>query len=243
MLSHVVALSGGKDSTAMALRLRELNPDVPYQYICTPTGDELPEMQAHWELCERLLGAPLIRLGKPGVTLDSLITGFKALPSHRMRWCTRMLKIDPAKAYMQKLSGDSVMYVGLRADEEERQGLLWSGGTRFPMREWGWKVGDVWAYLAKRGVKIPRRTDCARCYHQRLVEWKTLWAQHPDLYASAVAQEEVTGHTFRSPGRDEWPAKLSELAKEFAKGRKLRGESAYRERVANGEAPCRVCSL
>jgi predicted PP-loop superfamily ATPase len=45
---HIVALSGGKDSTAMALRLRELHPDVPYRFIITPTGNELPTMDAHW---------------------------------------------------------------------------------------------------------------------------------------------------------------------------------------------------
>lgn len=43
MTTHVVGLSGGKDSTAMALRLRELNPDTPYTYIITPTGDECPK--------------------------------------------------------------------------------------------------------------------------------------------------------------------------------------------------------
>ena len=56
-LAHIVALSGGKDSTAMALRLAELNPDVPYNYICTPTGDEFPEMFAHWRRLGDMLGA------------------------------------------------------------------------------------------------------------------------------------------------------------------------------------------
>ena len=47
MTTHVVALSGGKDSTAMALRLAEIEPQ-DYVYLCTPTGDELPEMEQHW---------------------------------------------------------------------------------------------------------------------------------------------------------------------------------------------------
>lgn len=41
--AHVVALSGGKDSTALALRLKEIEPR-EYQYVCTPTGDELPDL-------------------------------------------------------------------------------------------------------------------------------------------------------------------------------------------------------
>jgi predicted PP-loop superfamily ATPase len=56
MLRHVVALSGGKDSTALALRLRELNPETDYTFVCTPTGDELPEMFEHWRKLGDLLG-------------------------------------------------------------------------------------------------------------------------------------------------------------------------------------------
>jgi tRNA(Ile)-lysidine synthase TilS/MesJ len=37
-ISHIVGLSGGKDSTALAIRLKELNPDANYLYVCTPTG-------------------------------------------------------------------------------------------------------------------------------------------------------------------------------------------------------------
>jgi hypothetical protein len=49
---HVLALSGGHDSTALAFLLKDREPR-PYNYVCTPTGDELPEMFAHW----RNLGA------------------------------------------------------------------------------------------------------------------------------------------------------------------------------------------
>jgi predicted PP-loop superfamily ATPase len=38
-VKHVVAISGGKDSTALALRLRELNPDVDYTYVCKQTRE------------------------------------------------------------------------------------------------------------------------------------------------------------------------------------------------------------
>ena len=52
-MTHVVALSGGKDSTALALRLAEVEPR-EYVYLCTPTGRELPEMEAHWTRLEGL---------------------------------------------------------------------------------------------------------------------------------------------------------------------------------------------
>ena len=89
MSKHIVALSGGKDSTALALRLAETT-DVDYTYICTPTGDELPEMLEHWEMLDELLGKPIERLYAKK-DLNGLIEEFDALPNHRMRWCTRIL--------------------------------------------------------------------------------------------------------------------------------------------------------
>ena len=59
---HVVAVSGGKDSTALALRLAELNPETDYTYLITPTGNEPPEMFEHWRKLEGMLRKPFIRL-------------------------------------------------------------------------------------------------------------------------------------------------------------------------------------
>ena len=57
---EIVALSGGKDSTAMALRLAEVEPQVERIYFYTPTGDELPTMVDHWAKLGEMLDAPLI---------------------------------------------------------------------------------------------------------------------------------------------------------------------------------------
>jgi 3'-phosphoadenosine 5'-phosphosulfate sulfotransferase (PAPS reductase)/FAD synthetase len=230
-MKQVIALSGGKDSTAMAIRLRELNPNVDYHLLISPTGNELPEMREHWSRLECLLGKPMIRLLPFGEGVDGLlrlIEQWGALPNHRQRWCTRVLKIEPAIAWMVA-NAPCVQYVGLRADEDadERRGIygeIPGVEQRFPLREWGWGVDDVWGYLAERGVKIPKRTDCGFCYAQRLIEWKRLWEQHPEMYEQAVQLEKATGHTFRSPSRDTWPAPLDELRAEFEAGRRVKGE-------------------
>src|SRR5262245_18499445 len=109
-MNHVVALSGGKDSTAMALRRMEVEPR-NYIYICTPTGRELPEMEAHWSRLEGLLGKPLVRITNG--TLASWIRERRALPNFRMRWCTRVLKIEPMKAFLTA-TRPCIHYVGLR---------------------------------------------------------------------------------------------------------------------------------
>lgn len=98
-MNHVVALSGGKDSTAMALRLHELNPDIPYQYVITPTGNELPPMIDHWNHLAVLLGTKLTVVSS-GFSLTGLIEKQLAIPNHRARWCTRILKIEPYQKYL-----------------------------------------------------------------------------------------------------------------------------------------------
>jgi 3'-phosphoadenosine 5'-phosphosulfate sulfotransferase (PAPS reductase)/FAD synthetase len=231
---HVVALSGGKDSTALALWLVENEPR-DYEFICNETGDELPDMLAHWANLEKMLGSPLIRV-RHTESLTELCETQNALPNWRQRWCTRILKIEPTIRYMQTLSDDSVLYVGLRADEESRPGIYGEDiKSRFPLREIGFNESDVYAFLEARGVCIPARTDCGLCYYQRLGEWQTLYFEHPKKYAEGVALEKKTGYTFRSPGRDKWPADLESLGKEFAAGRQ--------PRKYNNEARCRVCSL
>src|SRR5215475_3929443 len=180
-----VAFSGGKDSTAMALRLHELGES--FELLFTPTGDELPELHAHIAQIAARVGAPVVM--PPNRSLYEWITTYRALPNFRMRWCTRQIKIEPCIAYLLAHPG-STLLVGLRADEEARLGLYGEYATyRYPLREWGWRVRDVWRYLAAQRVTVPRRTDCALCYDQRLIEWYQLYRDHPDRYARGEALE------------------------------------------------------
>ena len=242
-MNHIIALSGGKDSTALALRLAEVEPN-EYTYLITPTGDELPEMVSHWENLERLLGKPLTRITNG--TLNSWIDHFNALPNWRQRWCTRLLKIEPCLAYIKSVN-PATLYVGLRADEEERKGIYSNDViSRFPLREWGWGIDQVNKYLRDKGITIPRRTDCARCYGQKLGEWKSLWKKHPDLYSDAEQQEIRIGSTFRSPGRDSQPAALVQLRTVFEQQEAVKaaqGSLFDAEFCDDDKGACRVCSL
>lgn len=236
-MKHVVALSGGKDSTALALSLAEKEP-MQYIYFCTPTGDELPEMSSHWERLSRLLKSPVHRVD-PGCSLTELVYREGMIPNFRARFCTRILKIEPAQEFLNSL-GECTLYVGLRADEKDRSGATYDHhNQRFPLREWGWNIDDVWSYLKHLGVDIPARTDCAMCFNQRIGEWHDLWTYHPDRYAHAEKIEADIGHTWRSPARDTWPAALKELKLEFMRGRKIRGAAKNRTK----HQQCRVCSL
>lgn len=237
---HIVALSGGKDSSALALRLVETEPR-DYIFICTPTGNEPPEMFEHWRKLGGLLGKPI----RPvmGGTLEGLIKKQNAIPNWRQRWCTRMLKIEPYAAFLMQMTRTHsriISHVGLRADEPGREGgdYLEVPGVEmvFDLRRWGWGLDEVITYNNQRGVVIPKRTDCMACFWQRLIEWWELWHDNLPAYMEAESWEDLTGHTFRSEGRDTWPASLKLLRARFEAGDKPK-------ETRKDPGVCRVCRI
>ncbi|MCP5087513.1 MAG: phosphoadenosine phosphosulfate reductase family protein [Rhodobacteraceae bacterium] len=231
----VAAFSGGADSTAMVLAMADKGES--FDCLFTETGNELPGVIEHIEsVCEHV-GAELI-FPQTRNTLHTLIAKFGALPNHRMRWCTRMLKIEPCIVFLKRNPG-TTLCVGLRHDEELRQGLYGDYATyRYPLRELGWSRQDVVSYCKHHGFSPPKRTDCALCYDQRLIEWWNLWKDHPNEFQRGIKHENDTIHTFRSPSRDTWPAKLVQLRTRFENGEK---PTRSKERDGADSSVCRVC--
>lgn len=230
MSKNIVAFSGGKDSTALALAMS------PGYVLHTPTRNEPPSVATHIREIAGRLGAQLII--PPGPSLPELIDHFHALPNPRMRWCTRMIKIAPAKAWLAA-HPEFKLAVAIRADEETREGIYDLPPDRYwhPFKEWGWGLKEVELCLSKCGVTVPERTDCAVCPYQRLGEWWRLWKNWSTLWHQGEAWEAEVGHTFRSPSRDTWPASMEGLRKRFEVGDVPRGLNG-----APGKR-CRVCTL
>lgn len=223
----VAAFSGGKDSTALAYMLR------PKYLLYTSTGNELPPVEQHIQLVAADIGAEVIR--PPGPTLAELIAQYRSLPNYRMRWCTHRIKVLPAMKWM-KDHPDVTLAVGLRHDEPTRKGIYGLDPARFifPLRDEKMDVGDVWGVIKSLGIDIPIRTDCAICFFQRLGEWYQLWRDWPAYWREGEDWESFTGHTFRSPSRDTWPAAMQGLRREFERGRIPRGgESTARHERRN----------
>lgn len=178
-----------------------------------------------------------------------MIDEYNALPNFKQRWCTRRIKIEPYAEFLaeQAKRGPVVFYVGLRADEPERAGGIYGHidgvTTRHPLREWGMGEAEVQAGLAARGIVCPVRTDCARCYHQRIGEWFLLWLENRDIFMDAVADEQRTGYTFRTPGRDRWPDALADLAAEFERGNIPTISLKRMARESMEAGACRACRL
>ena len=222
----------------MALILKEREPWNEYEYVYTPTGNELPPMKEHIANLENTLGAPIRDLSPQ--TLVQIIESQHALPNFHMRFCTRMIKIVPFEKFIRSI-GPCVVYVGIRADETgDREGVDYDrieGVTRrFFLDEIGWNIADVFAYLACKGIVIPSRTDCAWCFFQRLYEWWLLWHNYLSIWMEGEEIEEKYGKTFRTPGRDTWPVSMKGLRLEFEKGR------VPKDRTTSRSTMCAVCA-
>lgn len=62
-IKHVLGLSGGKDSAALAVYMRDNYPELDIEYFFTDTGKELPEVMDYLNKLEAYLGKPILRLG------------------------------------------------------------------------------------------------------------------------------------------------------------------------------------
>lgn len=234
MTRQVVAFSGGKDSTAVALLLHERGED--FDLLFTPTRNELPELAAHMDRVVARVGKKIII--PPNHSLKHWIEQWGALPNNRQRWCTRVIKIVPCIAYLKQHPG-TTLCIGLRADEEERQGLYGKyAHYRYPLREAGMDLAATLDLCDKYQLRPRFRTDCAVCPYQRLAEWYWLWRDHLDMWMQGEAWEEATGHTFRSASRDTWPAAMKDLRARFEAGDIPERSLKNMER----DGMCRVCA-
>ncbi len=221
---HVLGLSGGKDSSALAIYLRDRVPEM--EYVFCDTGKELPETYEFLTLMEAYLGKPILRLANDR-DFDHYLSVFNGyLPSSRMRWCTRLLKLKPFEQYV----GDDpvINYVGIRADEQREGYISTKPNIRsvFPFREDGITKADVLRILEESGVGVPKyyrwrtRSGCFFCFFQRKEEWVGLAREHPDFYAQAKAYEKVDAE---SGERFTW--RQGETLDELLEKEKLRGDA------------------
>ena len=111
---HILSLSGGKDSAALAVYMRDRIPQM--EYIFHDTSKELPETYDYLDRLEALLGKKITRT-TPDKSFEHWFTVFgRMIPSSHRRWCTKMLKLKPFERFV----GDDpvVNYVAIRADED-----------------------------------------------------------------------------------------------------------------------------
>lgn len=195
MTRHILSLSGGKDSAALAVYLRDRVPEM--EYIFHDTGMELPETYDYMARLESVLGRPVVRTTPEDPFEHWLAVYGDMLPSNHRRWCTKMLKLKPFENYIGE--DPTINYVGLRADEK-RTGYISTKPNItavYPFQEDGLVRADVIRILEDSGLGLPpymdwgrSRSGCFFCFYQQKIEWVRLRRQHPDLFERAKEYEE-----------------------------------------------------
>ncbi len=196
---HICGISGGKDSSALAIHLSRTRPDLDIEYFFCDTGAELPETYEYLGKLEAVLGKPIDRINaeRPFSHYFEMRRGM--LPSPQVRWCTVDMKIKPLEDWVG--DDECVSYVAIRADEANRKGYVSTKDNItavFPFKDEGIRHDDVMKILDDAGVGLPSyyewrsRSGCYFCFYQRKAEWVGLADRHPELYEKAVAIEKKT---------------------------------------------------
>lgn len=200
---HVLGLSGGKDSAALAVYIKDTYPQIAekMEYFFSDTGAELTEVYQYLEKLEAYLGKQITRLSSDRPFEHWLKMHNDFLPSARQRWCTRVLKIQP---FEQHVKDDPVIsYVGIRADENREGYISQKPNIKavFPFVEDELVRDDIFQIL-EDSVGVPEyyrwrsRSGCYFCFFQRRDEWLGLKRNHPDLFDKAKEIEKTAGNGY-----------------------------------------------
>jgi len=200
---HILGVSGGRDSAALAVYMRQHHPALQIEYFFTDTGKELPEVYEFLDKLEGFLGKPIERLN-PDRDFDFWLSEYgNFLPSPRTRWCTRQLKLRPLEHWLRDDLESGTMvhsYVAIRSDEPSREGYQSTHPNmkvHLPLRDAEIDRAGVLEILSQAEVGEPAyygwrsRSGCTFCFYQQKIEWVRLAEHHPDHFDEAVAYEKT----------------------------------------------------
>ena len=261
---HIVSLSGGKDSTALAVYLKNKVPNL--EYVFCDTGSELTETYEYLDRVESYLGKKIVRLNSGKIFEEYLNKYMNYLPSPMSRWCTAEMKIKPYEEYVGM--DKCVSYVGIRADEN-REGYvskLTNIKPEYPFKEDGIDRAGVYKILEDSGLGLPKyyewrsRSGCYFCFFQRTIEWVGLLEKHPELFKKAEEFEKMgyrgdeVKFTWVNGRTLDWIRQNKEKIKESHRERMLKASMIKRnlnihdvfEEAASAESsekPCDICDI
>jgi len=242
-IKHVVSLSGGKDSTAMLLRMLEEGWPVDYILFCD-TGLEFDGMYNHIKKLERYIGRPITRLRsqqefeylflehEPKRHNPELIgrKGF-SWAGPRNRWCTAMLKTRVINRFLRDLAKEYtlIQYIGIAADEPQRVREY-----RYPLVEWGMTEADCLSYCYERGFdwdglyEIFHRVSCWCCPLQSYNELRQLRKHFPEKWEQLRRWDKQTWRKFlKNYSVEQLDKRFAFEEERLAAGLPIKGKAFY----------------
>lgn len=189
-MKQYIAFSGGKDSTAMLLRMIELNEPIDGIFFAD-TGEEWPELYAYIQRIQKHIKREITILPPPYTIKEGIrkkITRGKRKGQYRgyplaLSPCyfMRDAKLIP----QQRLQKDGITCVGIASDEKQR--VQKNTKLRYPLIEWGWTEQSCVDYLNKKGLLNPlyqnfKRIGCKACPKQSRGSLWLIWKYDPKTW-------------------------------------------------------------
>lgn len=220
-LEIVASVSGGKDSTAMMLALREAG--IPFRAVFADTGWEAPETYEYLDLLREKIG-PIDVVGHPG-GMPAKIRARAGFPARLQRWCTKELKVAPLGEYHDAIGEyhdvigtETVSAVGVRAQESASRAQMpeiedsdeWGGWVWRPLISW--TVEQVIGVHKRHGVPMNPlyhqgfdRVGCFPCIFARKEEIRLL----PEWRLAEIEALEAETGALRAERNAEEPGRYS----------------------------------
>lgn len=158
-LRHVLGISGGKDSAALAIYMKSRYPSLDIEFYSCDTGKELEETYQLIRNLEVYLGIKVNLLQAAENSSEDPFDHFLKmyggyLPSSGSRWCTKKLKLEPFEKYVG--ADPVVSYVGIRGDED-REGYISTKKniqSIFPFRKNIWSEDVITRALNNQNIAV-----------------------------------------------------------------------------------------
>ena len=213
-MKHIVNFSGGKDSTAMLIRMIEegmhIDDIVFIKVMATDEiGADYPEMYEYIERVEEYIGRKITIVPSINsfdkVFHQKYLTGKRAgviygFPLTVGAWCNDRLKLKTIRQHY-KIYGEHINYLGIAADEPKRLAKL-QPNCRAPLAEWGMTENDCLNMLKERNLLNPlyekfRRLGCWFCVKQNLDSLRILRKDYPKYWQMLLEWDKESPRTFR----------------------------------------------
>ncbi len=211
---HIVSFSGGKDSSAMLLKMIEHNMRID-EIIFLDTGVEFPEMYEHIKAIKEYIKRDITIL-KADKSFEYMLLEYEkkkgkrkgqkgySFPDFRNRWCTRYFKNQVIKRYLKKYKDYNIIeYHGIALDEPERLNKNSDRNIIYPLVDFNMTEKDCLEYCYSKGFTWGGlynkfdRVSCWCCPLKKIKELRVLYKEYPKLWGKLKEWDSKTYRQFK----------------------------------------------